>query len=77
MDEWPIFLSHILNERRINVMLPLGDTRPFHLKQARAAIEAYVAEEGCVQPCYATMEREGVNAQSTLRKPANRTCSVR
>ncbi|QAU36149.1 capsular biosynthesis protein [Janthinobacterium sp. 17J80-10] len=70
MEDWPAFLTRLLTERKIDMVLLFGDCRPIHrVTQAIAAarrIEIGVFEEGYVRPDYITLERFGVNGHSKI-----------
>lgn len=70
MEDWPAFLENVLIERQIDIVLLFGDCRSIHtvahsLALARG-IEIGVFEEGYVRPDYITLERHGVNGNSTI-----------
>jgi capsular polysaccharide export protein len=70
MNEWPGYLSRLIIERHINVIMLLGDCRPIHSAvhaiASRHHIEVEVFEEGYVRPDYITLERGGVNGYSHI-----------
>lgn len=70
LDEWPSFLEGFIKEKGIDLILLFGDCRPIH-KAAHAValscgVEIGVFEEGYIRPDYITLERFGVNGNSTL-----------
>jgi capsular polysaccharide export protein len=69
-EEWPAFLTRLLDDHRIDTVLLFGDCRPLHrvahaIAQDRG-IEVGVFEEGYVRPNYVTFERFGVNGHSLI-----------
>lgn len=70
ISKWPDFLERFIEEKNIDLVLLFGDCRPIH-KRAHAVatklgVEVGVFEEGYVRPNYVTLERFGVNANSSL-----------
>lgn len=70
LGEWPVFLSQMIELHAIDVVMLFGDCRVYHrvaheiAKQRR--LEIGVFEEGYFRPDYITLERDGVNGNSTL-----------
>ena len=68
--EWPAFVDRYLQENHISDLLLFGDCRPYHVSAhgiaARRNVRTHVLEEGYIRPDWMTLEREGVNARSTL-----------
>lgn len=71
-EAWPAFLEEFLKAHEIDTLMLFGDTRAHHAVAVALAeqrgVESYVFEEGYVRPDYITLERGGVNANSTLPK---------
>jgi capsule polysaccharide modification protein KpsS len=72
MDRWPQFLGTLLDDRDIDAVFLFGDCRPMH-KDAVAIcdkrdIPVWVFEEGYLRPNHVTIERGGVNGNSSLPK---------
>lgn len=71
-SDWPTFVDQILREREVTDILLFGDCRPYHLKAHGIAklrgIRTHVLEEGYIRPHWMTLELEGVNARSPLRR---------
>jgi capsular polysaccharide export protein len=69
-EEWPAWLADLARRARIEAFVLFGQMRPLHLQAMRLAREqgwpVYVFEEGYFRPGYVTLERGGVNAQSSL-----------
>jgi capsular polysaccharide export protein len=69
---WPAFFEHVLEERKIDLVLLFGDCRPLHRVAheiaSRRGLEIGVFEEGYVRPDYVTMERFGVNGHSRITR---------
>ena len=75
MEDWPAFLTGLLAELKIDVILLFGDCRPIHQcvrEQAeRLGVQLGVFEEGYVRPDHITLEGGGINANSTLPRDKN------
>lgn len=71
-SEWPTFVDQIMRERGITDLLLFGDCRPYHLKAHGIAklrnIRTHVLEEGYIRPHWMTLELDGVNARSPIRR---------
>jgi capsular polysaccharide export protein len=71
-SEWPTFIDRLMRERQVTDLLLYGDCRPYHLKAHGIAklrgIRTYVLEEGYLRPHWMTLEQDGVNARSSLRR---------
>ena len=69
---WPVFFDKFLRDRKITDILLFGDSRPFHVTASRLAalrnIRVHVLEEGYVRPHWMTLELDGVNGHSKLRR---------
>lgn len=70
VEEWPAFLSRLLDDHVIDTILLFGDCRPLHriahgIAQERE-IEVGVFEEGYIRPDFLTFERFGVNGHSLI-----------
>ena len=69
---WPVFFDKFLRERKITDILLFGDCRPYHVAARRLAalrnIRVHVLEEGYVRPHWMTLELDGVNGHSKLRR---------
>ncbi|CAB3822999.1 hypothetical protein LMG26691_00584 [Achromobacter animicus] len=75
MERLPQFYLSTYTNRSISDIVLFGDCRPVHrpaIEVARSAgIRAHVFEEGYFRPHWITLEREGVNGNSTMpRDPA-------
>jgi capsular polysaccharide export protein len=70
MDEWPSFLSEVIESCSIDTIMLFGDCRAYHRIAHEIAkdrnIEVGVFEEGYIRPDYVTLERDGVNGNSPL-----------
>ncbi len=70
IGEWSDFCERFIKEKNIDLVLLFGDCRPIHQKAHAVAtklgVEVGVFEEGYVRPNYVTLERFGVNANSSL-----------
>jgi len=72
MDEWPDFFRQLVAERNIDTLFLSGDCRPLH-KQAIAlapelGVAVWVFEEGYLRPDHVTVERGGVNGNSSMSR---------
>lgn len=69
-EAWPAWLSGHVRRHRIDAVVVFGQMRWMHRGAGEVArflgIPVYVFEEGYVRPDYVTLERDGVNARSTL-----------
>jgi len=68
--EWPEFVSNYMDQWAVTDLILFGDCRPMHQDALRVAAErgvtSHVFEEGYLRPNWITMERGGVNANSSL-----------
>lgn len=69
-SEWPVFFDRFLQDHAITDLLLFGDCRPYHVTAHGIAesrnVRIHVLEEGYLRPHWMTLERDGVNARSTL-----------
>ena len=72
LDRWPAAFRELVREREIDAVFLFGDCRPIHSAIMPIARELDVAvwvfEEGYLRPDYITLERGGVNGNSSLPK---------
>ncbi|HZV57150.1 MAG TPA: capsular biosynthesis protein [Sphingobium sp.] len=73
--KWTLFLDRFLVEHAITDVMLFGDCRPLHMAAHHMAqlrkIDVHVFEEGYIRPDWLTLERSGVNGNSSLpRDPA-------
>ncbi len=70
LEGWPHYLSELLTELDIDVILLFGDCRAMHRIAREVAKERGVGvgafEEGYVRPNHITLERSGVNGYSSI-----------
>ena len=70
MEEWPAVIEKLLKSLQIDVIFLFGDCRPVHRDirhiAGKLGIQTGVFEEGYVRPNYVTLERYGVNGNSTI-----------
>ena len=70
--DWPVFFDAFVREHGITDILLFGDCRPYHVVARRLAslrgIRTHVLEEGYVRPHWMTLELDGVNGHSRLRR---------
>lgn len=73
--DWRRYIEQFITRHGIDVMFLFGNCRFYHrvaIKIARRrGVAVYVFEEGYIRPDYITMERDGVNGNSTLPNDAN------
>ena len=71
-SDWPGFFDEFLRSHRITDVLLFGDCRPYHVAAREMAslrgVRTHVLEEGYLRPHWMTLELEGVNAHSRLRR---------
>lgn len=67
---WPDYLRDLLTRLKIDIVFLFGDCRPMHVAAIATGrelgIRFGVFEEGYLRPDYITLEREGVNDNSSL-----------
>lgn len=71
-EEWPLFLDGFIEAHSITDLVLYGDCRPLHhtahgIARLRGC-RIYVFEEGYIRPDFMTLERDGVNGNSTLSR---------
>lgn len=70
MEDWPAYFEQMLEQLSVDVIMLFGDCRPIHSAAHeiahRRGLEIGVFEEGYIRPHYITLERFGVNENSTL-----------
>ena len=75
IEEWESFITHFLKRHSIDKLFVFGDCRFYQSKAIEIAkslkIEVFVFEEGYIRPDFITLERDGVNDNSSL--PRERT----
>lgn len=74
-DRWPAYVRELIERESVTDLLVYGDARPLHAVAIGIAhvfdVSVHVFEEGYIRPDWVTMERDGVNGNSTLpRDPA-------
>ena len=71
-SDWAVYFDIFLRKQRITDLLLFGDCRPYHVTARRIAsmrgIRIHVLEEGYLRPYWMTLELDGVNAHSRLRR---------
>ena len=71
-SDWPVFFDKFLREHGITDLMLFGDCRPYHVSAHGVAgirnVRTHVLEEGYLRPYWMTLERDGVNARSTLSR---------
>ena len=69
-NNWQDYLEEFLNAHKIEKIFLFGNCRFYHkvaIHSARkAGIDVYVFEEGYVRPHFVTLERDGVNGESSI-----------
>lgn len=71
-DEWPLFIDRFMEAYGITDLVLYGDCRPLHhaahgIARLRGC-RIHVFEEGYIRPDFMTLERDGVNGNSTLSR---------
>jgi capsular polysaccharide export protein len=70
MDAWPAFFERLLAKQHFDAVMLFGDCRPVHQTAIKIAgrreVPIWVFEEGYIRPDFVTMERNGVNGNSSL-----------
>jgi capsular polysaccharide export protein len=70
LSDWPRWLGDYLQSNKVTEIILFGDCRAPHQEARRVAaalgITVHVFEEGYLRPDYVTLERGGVNSNSTL-----------
>lgn len=71
-SEWPVFIDHYLRDHEVTDLMLYGDCRPYHVSAHKIAadlgVRIHVLEEGYLRPNWMTLELDGVNARSPLRR---------
>ena len=74
LEAWPDTFRRLVTERKIDAVFVFGDQRPIHRPVIAIAKELGIAvwafEEGYLRPNFVTLERDGVNGNSTMPKEA-------
>ncbi|WP_068076514.1 capsule biosynthesis protein [Novosphingobium lentum] len=69
---WPMFFDRFVRARQITDLVLFGDCRPMHQTALRMAqlrgVHIHVFEEGYIRPDWMTLERDGVNGHSPMRR---------
>jgi capsular polysaccharide export protein len=69
---WPIFFDRYVRQHRVTDLVLYGDCRPMHMAAHRLAklrgTRIHVFEEGYIRPDWMTLEPDGVNGRSTLKR---------
>jgi len=75
IEQFPFWLGKKLVKHAITDIVLFGDSRPVHVEAIKLAnlknINIHVYEEGYVRPCRITLEKNGVNANSSLPQNAD------
>jgi capsule polysaccharide modification protein KpsS len=70
LSEWPAFVRALLVERRIERVFLFGDQKPIHRAATAVCkelgVDFWALEEGYLRPDYVTIEKGGVNGNSSL-----------
>lgn len=70
LEDWPEYFGDLLVRLNIDMVFLFGDCRPMHVAALqvtqRRRIHVGVFEEGYLRPDYITLERDGVNNNSSL-----------
>lgn len=69
-EDWPIFVDAFIDQHAITDLVLYGDCRPVHRAAHGIArlrgCRIHVFEEGYIRPDFLTLERDGVNGNSSL-----------
>ena len=69
-SDWSLWVYRLMERRRVTDLLVFGDWRPHHREAVHIArlhgIRVWAFDEGYLRPHWITMERGGVNGNSTL-----------
>lgn len=69
-EDWPTYFEALLEQLHVDLIMLFGDCRPIHRLAHeiahRRGVEIWVFEEGYIRPHYITLERFGVNENSTI-----------
>ncbi|MBI5429099.1 MAG: capsular biosynthesis protein [Nitrosomonadales bacterium] len=69
-EDWPAYFEALLEQLHVDVVMLFGDCRPIHRAAheiaCRHGLEIGVFEEGYIRPHYITLERFGVNGNSSV-----------
>ena len=67
---WPSFIESIIQDKHIDEIVLFGDCRAYHIEAIGVACQMGIAvrvfEEGYLRPAWITLEKGGVNGNSTL-----------
>lgn len=70
LDQWPELLRALLVERRIERVFLFGDQKPIHRAATKVCkelgVDFWALEEGYLRPDWVTIEKGGVNGNSSL-----------
>ncbi|CAM8663394.1 capsular biosynthesis protein [Sphingobium sp. H39-3-25] len=82
LDDWSGYLHGVIERHQVTDVILFGDCRQYHLSARVCAMNREVAvhvfEEGYIRPDWVTLERDGVNGNSSLpRDPDAYICLAR
>lgn len=67
---WPLFFDDFIVHHGVTDLILYGDCRPYHASAHKMAqlrgIQVHVVEEGYIRPDFMTLQKDGVNGNSTL-----------
>jgi capsule polysaccharide modification protein KpsS len=70
LEEWPEFCRRLLLDRRIERVFLFGDQKPIHRAATKVCkelgVDFWALEEGYLRPDWVTIEKGGVNGNSSL-----------
>lgn len=71
-SDWPVYLDNFLRANAVTDLVLFGDCRPYHVTAHGIAgirgVRTHVLEEGYLRPDWMTLELEGVNARSPIKR---------
>ena len=72
LDQWPEYLSSLMDEQQIETVFVYGDCREYHHEAKKVCrtknIRYFAFEEGYLRPNFITLEEGGVNGHSPVTK---------
>ncbi len=67
---WPLFFDDFVVNHGVTDLILYGDCRPYHASAHKMArlrgLKVHVVEEGYIRPDFLTLQKDGVNGNSTL-----------
>jgi capsule polysaccharide modification protein KpsS len=80
LETWPTFFEQFVRERGVDGVVLFGDCRPLHRaaidRAEKLGVEVFVFEEGYLRPDFVTLERGGVNGNSSMPRDPGHFAAV-